>query len=140
METDEADAGNGNGEDEENPNTSGPEIEERGGGKENVDPNKGLVPLKLKLRDVTVPPGNAKPRARQLPTTGTQKRKIRQKVGDGGGGETPQKGKVKQRFNGATSLNGTGTTGDKEGGAAETMIFLSNTATAANSEEITNKH
>lgn len=75
METDEGQQGSVGTEESEPP--EGEKRGAEGGEKENVDPNKGLVPLKLKLRDSAIPTENKKPRARQRPQTDTPKRKTR---------------------------------------------------------------
>lgn len=101
-----------------------------------MDPNKGLVPLKLKLRDSAIPTGNKKPRARQRPSTDTHKRKTRQKIGEEDGDSASKREKSKRDGKGKGLSGRHGNRNNDEERAAEAMLYLSNRIIAADSEEI----
>lgn len=105
-----------------------------------MDPNKGLIPLKLKLRERANPPRNKKRRARQRPTTDTPLRKTKQKIGGEGGDSTSQREKSRRGSRGEGWLISGGTLDREEGRAAEEMIHLNNAGIATDSEEIERDH
>lgn len=109
-------------------------------GKENTDPNIGAGSLKLKLRENASTTGNTKPRARQRLTTDTPKRKRRPKAEEHNDNTRQTLLKKNQERSGAKIMNPFGIFGGKERGAAEAMLLMSKSTTAARSEETGGKY